>query len=108
MAVTQLTELGYRVFSAEHGPAALEILKSGEPVDLLFTDSVMPLGMTGRELAVAARDMRPGLRVLFTTGYRGIRHEDEAAKERPDVLHKPYRKHELAERIRNALDRPVV
>ncbi|WP_119419393.1 CHASE domain-containing protein [Desertibaculum subflavum] len=106
MAMSQLTDLGYRVLPAEHGPAAIEILKSGEPVDLLFTDSVMPLGMTGRELAEAARGMRPGLRVLFTTGYRGIRREDETAAEKPDVLHKPYRKHELAERVRNALDRP--
>jgi PAS domain S-box-containing protein len=107
MAARQLTELGYRVMEAEHGPAALSILRSGATVDLLFTDSVMPLGMTGRELADAARGMRPGLRVLFTTGYRGIRPEAAPVGEDRDVLHKPYRKQELAKRIRNALDRPT-
>ena len=53
------------------GPAALEILQAGDIFDLLFTDVVMPDGMTGYQLAAAARQLRPGLKVLFTTGYSG-------------------------------------
>jgi PAS domain S-box-containing protein len=106
MATMQLRELGYRVLTAEHGPAAVAILESDEPIDLLFTDSVMPLGMSGRDLAEAARKLRPGIKVLFTTGYRGFRPQEEAAQgSADDILLKPYRKQELAQRIRNALDR---
>src|SRR5208282_963313 len=70
-AVTQshLIALGYKVISAASGPAALAILRSGETFDLLFTDVAMPDGMSGYELAEAARFLQPGLKVLFTTGY---------------------------------------
>ena len=64
-----LTELGYRVLEAPNGAAALEILERDADVDLLFTDVVMPGGMNGRQLADEAVRRRPGLKVLFTTGY---------------------------------------
>src|SRR5688572_22677437 len=60
-----LTELGYRVLEAPEAEAALAILRSEQRVDLLFTDVVLP-GKTGRVLADAALELRPGLKVLFT------------------------------------------
>jgi signal transduction histidine kinase len=67
--VESLSELGYRVLAASNGAAALKLLDGGSDVDLLFTDVVMPGGMNGRQLADEAVRRRPGLRVLFTTGY---------------------------------------
>ena len=63
-----LGELGYRVLAAHDGASALRVL-DGNPIDLLFTDIVMPGGMNGRQLADEAMRRRPGLKVLFTTGY---------------------------------------
>ena len=65
----QLSDLGYRVIEAADGPQAQRILDSDQPIDLLFTDVVMPGGMTGRQLADAARARRPGLKAVFTSGY---------------------------------------
>ena len=67
-AVTMLRELGYGVVEAMDGKRALEILDATPEVAMLFTDVGLP-GMNGRELADEARKRRPGLRVLFTTGY---------------------------------------
>jgi CheY-like chemotaxis protein len=73
-------------------------------LDLLFTDLVMPGGMNGDELARAARLARPGLKVLFTSGYSGnsLRH-DERLREAEHFLSKPYRRQELAQKLRDAL-----
>jgi signal transduction histidine kinase len=100
----QLTRLGYRVLSAEDGRAALDLLGDGASVDLLFTDVVMPGGLSGRDVADEARRLRPGLRVLFTSGYtenaivHGGRLDADAR-----LLSKPYRLRELAEKIRDSL-----
>ena len=100
----QLGQLGYRVIQAPDGREALAIVAGDAAVDLLFTDMVMPGGISGRELAEQARRLRPTLRMLFTTGYsadaivRAERLELEAA-----LLSKPYRLRELADRIREAL-----
>ena len=99
----QLLALGYQVLAAPDGLQALEILRAGRHVDLLFTDLVMP-GMGGRELAEQARALRPGLKVLYTSGYSGdagIR----AERLDPDIplLPKPYRRDELARRLQEAL-----
>jgi PAS domain S-box-containing protein len=103
----QLSELGYQVNEAGNGPEALTLLKSALPVDLLFTDIVMPEGMTGYELAAQARECRPGLRILFTSGYTAI--GAAQGNERGDLplLSKPYRKSDLAHFIRAALDAPA-
>jgi PAS domain S-box-containing protein len=102
-----LSALGYKVGFAENGPAALELLLSGETFDLLFTDVVMPGGMTGYELAEAARRLQPDLRVLFTTGYAEAAassgNEDQGARH---MLRKPYRRTELAEKTRSVLRAP--
>lgn len=64
-----LAELGYRILEAEVGSVALNILQSGQTIDLLITDVGLPGGMNGRQLADAARLLRPTLKVLFVTGY---------------------------------------
>jgi PAS domain S-box-containing protein len=100
----QLTDLGYKVNEAGNGPEALTLLRSSLPVDLLFTDIVMPEGMTGYELAVQARECRPGLKVLFTSGYTAIGAAKGHERGGVPLLTKPYRKSELAHFIRAALD----
>jgi signal transduction histidine kinase len=69
LIVDVLQENGYRALEAADGPAALRILRSAARIDLLLTDVGLPGGMNGRQVADAARDVRPGLKVLFVTGY---------------------------------------
>jgi CheY-like chemotaxis protein len=101
----QLADLGYRVTSAENGVKALGILQGDESIDLLFTDVVMPGGMNGRQLAEAAVKLRPGLKVLFTSGYteNAIVHQGRLDRG-VHLLSKPYRREELATKIRKVLD----
>jgi len=104
--VTQrhLRFLGYKVLTAENGPAALALLRTGTAVDLLFTDIAMPEGITGFQLARAACAMRPDLKVLFTTGYAGQRHPGAEADWQAPLIYKPYRRSELAEVLRETLN----
>jgi len=101
-----LLGLGYRVTTAANGPAAMAVLERRADIDLLFTDVVMPGGMNGRELAEAAARLRPGLEVLFTSGYteNAIVHHGRLD---PGVqlLSKPYRRRDLARKLRLVLDR---
>jgi len=69
VSLRRLKELGYNVIEADSGPAALRIVESGAPFDILFTDIVMAGGMTGVDLARCLRRDRPDLKVLFTSGY---------------------------------------
>lgn len=69
VASEELEELGYTVIGVGDGPAALKVLNSKRPINLLITDVGLPGGMNGRQLAEAARASRPGLEVLFITGY---------------------------------------
>jgi len=103
-ALRLLDDLGYRVTAARNGPEALELLRKGTPCDLLFTDVIMPGGMTGPKLAEAARALRPKLRVLYTSGYteNAIVHHGRVDPG-VNLLHKPYRKPVLAAKIRQAL-----
>jgi PAS domain S-box-containing protein len=101
---TQLKALGYRTVTAADGPAALALVDSGQPFDLLFTDVILPSGMTGRQLADEVALRRPVMKVLYTSGYtdNAIVHQ---GKLDPGVLllSKPYRKSQLADMIRRAL-----
>jgi CheY-like chemotaxis protein len=103
-AVTCLESFGYHVIEAADGRDALSKIAGGANADLLFTDVVMPGGVNGWELAESARRLRPGLKVLLTSGYAL-----DALAERGRlpagalVLNKPYRKAELAKRVREAL-----
>ncbi|HKB52412.1 MAG TPA: PAS domain S-box protein [Ramlibacter sp.] len=99
----QLRALGYRVTEAGSGAQALEMLRGPATLDLLLTDVVMPQ-MSGPELASLARGLRPGLKVLFTSGYT----EDALSQHGRlltgvRLLAKPYLRDELARRVREAL-----
>jgi PAS domain S-box-containing protein len=105
LAVRHLESLGYRTIQAADGVSALAIIKSGAPIDLLFTDVVMPGGLDGRALAAEARQLLPGLKILFTSGFTAA--AASAAIEDgfgSNLLSKPYRKSDLARRIRTMLD----
>ena len=105
LACLELRAMGYLVTEAACGADALELLHGGAPADLLFTDVVMP-GMSGRELADAARALRPGLRVLFASGYtENAMVHDGRLDAGVHLLSKPYRRMELARAVRAALDR---
>jgi PAS domain S-box-containing protein len=104
--IAALTQLGYRALSAANAAAALRILAGPEEIDLLFTDVMMPGGMLGPALAKRARELRPNIDVLFTTGYAETTVlAGTASLGNIDVLHKPYRNEDLAMRIRTVLDR---
>jgi nitrogen-specific signal transduction histidine kinase len=104
MVVMQLASLGYRVVSAVNGPQALEVLKREGGFDLLFTDVVMPGGLNGRQLAEEARKLYPGLRVIFTSGYAESNIVDHGRLDQgTHLLNKPYRREDLAKKVRDAL-----
>ena len=69
VVAAQLHSLGFSVVEAEDAIAALKILNGSQPIDLLFTDVVMPGGMTGLELGRQAQMIRRGLKVLYTSGF---------------------------------------
>jgi CheY-like chemotaxis protein len=103
---TQLSSLGYRIVAASDGIEALEILKANPDFDLLFTDMMMPRGMSGLEVANRAHSLYPDLPVLFTSGYaEGVTAQARDSVNRVELLAKPYRPGELASKVRTILDR---
>lgn len=103
-SVTSLVELGYGVLEVADADAALSILQSSQRVDLLFTDVILP-GRSGRSLADETAIVRPGLKILFTTGYSRnaiVHHGRLDAGVR--LLQKPFTFDQLASRIRQVLD----
>jgi signal transduction histidine kinase len=102
--VTQISRLGYDTLAANNAAEALAIINGPERIDLLFTDVIMPGGMNGRQLAIEAQTRRPGLKLLYTSGYteNAIVHHG-----RLDagvlLLPKPYLSSDLARMIRTAL-----
>lgn len=103
-----LEEFGYRVLRADEGRGALDILDREGSIDLLFTDLIMPGAMNGVLLAREARKRRPRIKVLLTTGYA------EASIERVDargaefeLISKPYRRTELAAKVRQVIEGPT-
>lgn len=107
-AVAALQALGYRVITAADGHEALAHLNKGIEPDVLFTDIVMPGGMSGWELAHQAQHLQPGLKVLFTSGY-ALDTLIERGRLEPGtvILNKPYRKTELARRLNEILKGPA-
>jgi PAS domain S-box-containing protein len=107
-SVETLRDLGYRVIEAHDGPSALRLLERQLRVDLLFTDVVLPSGMTGAQVAAQARALRPSLKVLFTTGYarNAIIHQGRLDKG-VQLITKPFTFEDLAAKIRDVLDAPM-
>ena len=104
--VTQLiTNLGYRVSAAPNADTALAILAKEEPIELLFTDVVLPGEINGPKLAKLAQAQRPGLKVLFTSGYTedAIFHHGRL-DQGVQLLSKPYRRNELASKLRQVIE----
>jgi CheY-like chemotaxis protein len=102
--IDMLTDLGYRVLKAKDAQSALAIVESGIPIDLLFTDVVMPGALRSPELARKARERLPNLAVLFTSGYteNAIVHGGRL-DEGVDLLSKPYTREALARKLRHVL-----
>jgi PAS domain S-box-containing protein len=108
VVVGQLKDLGYHVIECESAMAALDTLTRGTAVDLVFTDVVMPGGMSGDALARAVRAQRPGLKVLLTSGFASeSMRNGTRAEEFRNLLSKPYRKSDLAMKLRAVLDGEV-
>jgi PAS domain S-box-containing protein len=105
LTLDMLSGLGYQVTTATNAAEALEVIHSGAEIDLLFTDVVMPGGVNGVSLARTARDLRPDLRVLLTSGFVGegrVLETDEFP-----LLDKPYETGLLAAKLRKLLERPA-
>jgi signal transduction histidine kinase/DNA-binding response OmpR family regulator len=101
LTVEMLSGLGYGVLTATGAAEALELLDSGAKVDLLFSDIVMPGGISGVSLARSAQERRPGLKVLLTSGFVG---DHDALEEAGyPVLDKPYQMQALATKLRSLL-----
>jgi two-component system, cell cycle sensor histidine kinase and response regulator CckA len=105
IVVRHLVKAGYQVAEADDAKAALSILATDQPIDLLFSDIVIPGEMDGRELARAALAMRPALRLVLTSGYSA---PGSLAGEtaRAALLSKPYRRDELIRTVRAAIEAP--
>jgi signal transduction histidine kinase/response regulator RpfG family c-di-GMP phosphodiesterase len=104
MAVESLEELSYKVVVARNAAQALEHLKGVERIDIMFSDVVMPGGMNGSQLANEAKRLRPGLKILLTSGYVANLDEGQVIAEGElAVLSKPYRRDELARSLRLVL-----
>ncbi|WP_260854414.1 response regulator [Paraburkholderia sp. BCC1884] len=102
--VEMLSDLGYRVLKAKDAQSALAIVESGVPIDLLFTDVVMPGPLRSTELARKARERLPSIAVLFTSGYtdNAIVHSGRL-DEGIELLSKPYTHEALARKVRYVL-----
>jgi CheY-like chemotaxis protein len=101
----RLRSLGYEVIEADNGAAAMAQLATRPEVAMIFTDMVMPGGITGYELAQAALAIKPDIKVLFTSGYA----EPAIARLGQKTgawLKKPYTADELAEKVRSVLHHP--
>ncbi len=111
VAESYLRDLGYQTITASSGDAALEILNSGKTIDLLFTDVVMPGKVDGFRLAAHAMANYPNLKVLLTSGVVPTVDSDQEEDQNlvnslnRDLLSKPYNRTDLAEKVRQVLDR---
>lgn len=110
IAKIKLEDLGYTVSTAENGPRALSLLKREDDIKLLFSDVVMPGDMNGYQLSTAARDLKPHLKILLTSGYTKVDESQPMISDqniqslKKHLLAKPYSQDQLAHAIRKALD----
>jgi CheY-like chemotaxis protein len=105
VAASMLSDLGYQVTLSEDGPSALQRLEAGEAFALLFSDVVMPRGMSGIDLGAEVRSRWPEIKVLLTSGYSEefFKHKSGAPPDFP-LITKPYRRYALAAALRALLD----
>ena len=102
--VDSLSDLGYQVLTAANAAGALEQIRTAPQLDLLFSDIVMPGGMNGVQLAHEARKLRPGIRILLTSGYANLNFTgDDVMPPNVELLQKPYRHADLASRLQLAM-----
>ena len=100
----RLRRLGYTVVAAEFGQRAIDILKAGTHVDMVFSDIVMPGGISGFDLAMWVRDNRPDLPILLTTGFaEEMEKADEMGLNNVEIVRKPYESEVLGAALRKAL-----
>lgn len=104
IVVARLLDAGYSVLEAETGTQALQLLADNLEVSLVFTDMVMPGGMTGAELAHHVRKFRPGIKILLTSGYAAANVTETDLPDGSAWLLKPYTAAELARQLRQLLD----
>jgi CheY-like chemotaxis protein len=105
-AVALLGTLGYQVLEAADAGAALDIVRSGAEIDLVFSDVLMPGEVSAADLAEAVKAELPGARVLFTSGYaEGVISHGGQLDPSISLLQKPYQAEELAMRLRQLLQR---
>jgi signal transduction histidine kinase len=104
VTASNLASLGYEVLVAEHAAAALVTLRTDKPIDILFSDVVLPGGMSGAALAIFASQLRPTIKTLLTSGYPATaltaRHEFDSSM---PLLQKPYRLEDLASQFSSIL-----
>ncbi len=106
MACAMLGRLGYKTLEAPTGKVALEIIKKQhKKIDLVFTDIVMPGGMTGIELVQRMREYYPAIKVLYTSGYSANAIPDYQLSMGEELISKPYRREALARKLREIINK---
>jgi CheY-like chemotaxis protein len=106
LTIARLKLIGYQVLEASDGPKAIDILSQGHSVDLVFTDLIMPGGMSGREVVARAHELRPDIKVLLTSGYaEELVHGDDLERAQLRLIRKPYQQAELVAVLREVLAR---
>ena len=108
LTVSRLKAIGYKVVEAVDGRKATEVLKSPEPIDLVFTDLMMPGGISGHDVAALARKLRPGIKILLTSGYAEDLVSVDPELAQLKILRKPYRQGDLVAALREVFASSVV
>jgi CheY-like chemotaxis protein len=103
LIVEVLNNMGYRAIEAADGPSALRILESSQRIDLLVSDIGLP-GLNGRQLADAARLKRPGLKVLFMTGYAETAAGSSFLENGMEIISKPFMMNALASKLHEMVE----
>ncbi len=108
MTVALLKDIGYEIIEASDAESALKMLATSSRINMLFTDVVLPGDMNGPKLAAEIRRLRPGIAVLYTSGYteNAIVHQGQV-DEGTDLLNKPFSRSDLARKIRTVLDKSM-